>query len=152
MLQRIQTLYLLAAFVSCLACLCLPVAHFTTDGGMEQVDMYNLWLAAEGKHLFHFCPVLMGILVITTAMVFLNVWLFARRTLQMRVCSFCMILLVAWYAAYGLISHLICSDLQASWRPHWATALPAVGFILLYLALRGILHDERLVRSLDRLR
>lgn len=94
----------------------------------------------------------MGILVVTTAVVFFDIWLFTRRALQMRLASFSMILLVAWYIAYGIISYLFCTELQASWRPHWSAALPAAALILLYLAFRGIMKDEMLVRSLDRLR
>ncbi len=163
MLQRIQTLYLLAAFALCIGCLCSPVAHFTaiesynqTDAsnllGYEQVDMYNLWLvSSEGKHLFYFCPILMAILVITSALIFLDIWLYKRRALQMRVASFSMILLVAWYVVYGIISFQLTSEMQF-WRPYWTAALPLAALILLYLAFRGIMKDEKLVRSLDRLR
>lgn len=166
MWQRIQTLYLLAAFALCLGCLCLPVAHFSTLetytqpdaynfqlGSYEKVDMYNLWLVSdEGKHLFYFCPIMMGILVIASALVFLDIWLFKNRALQMRLASFCMILLVFWYIAYGVISYMLSSEQPVLWRPHWTAAFPAAAFILLYLAFRRILKDEMLVRSLDRLR
>ena len=152
MIQRIQTLYLLAAFALCIACLCMPIAHFTVRESGEMVDMYNLWLVSEGKHLFSFCPVLMGILVITGAVTFFDIWLFRRRAFQMRLATFSMILLVAWYIAYGIINYMLFTQMEASWRPHWSAALPAVAFILLYLAFRGILKDEMLVRSLDRLR
>lgn len=152
MLQRIQTLYLLASTILCIACLCTPVAHFVTSEGMEQVDMYNLWLVSEGKHIFFFCPILMGILVVASAVVFFDIWLFRHRALQMRLASFSMILIVCWYIVYGIISHLLVADMQATWRPHWTAALPAAALILLYLAFRGIMKDEMLVRSLDRLR
>lgn len=165
MIQRVQTLYLLVAFALCIGCLCLPVAHFIADetfnqvgayagiwDSYTQVDMYNLWLVSEGKHLFYFCPVLMGALVITTALVFLDIWLYKRRALQMRVATFCMILLVAWYISYGVIIFRLLSTEMIHFRPHWAAALPAAALILLYLAFRGILKDEMLVRSLDRLR
>ena len=153
MIQRIQTIYLLAAFALCIGCLCMPVAHFMLPDSFEKVDMYNLWLVSDdGSHMFSFCPVLMGILVITAAIVFVDIWLYKRRALQMRVVTFCLILLVAWYVAYGIISYLLLTEMQATWRPHWTAALPAAAFILLYLAFRGILKDEMLVRSLDRLR
>lgn len=162
MIQRIQTLYLLAAFSFCIACLCLPIAHFITGEGLgpysglwdsyERVDMYNLWLVSEGKHMLYFCPVLMAILVITTALIFIDVWLFKHRVLQMRVATFCMILLVAWYIAYGIIIFLLHSTAGMLWSTHWTAAFPAVAFILLCLAFRSILKDEKLVRSLDRLR
>ncbi|MBR6031719.1 MAG: DUF4293 domain-containing protein [Bacteroidaceae bacterium] len=153
MIQRIQTLYLLAAMMLCIGCLCTPIAHFMVSESGEMVDMYNLWLvSAQGGHLFSFCPVQMGLLVITAAAVFFDIWLFRRRALQMRLATICMILLVAWYAAYGIISYLLCVEMQAIWRPHWTAALPAAALIMLYLAFRGIMKDEMLVRSLDRLR
>jgi hypothetical protein len=165
MIQRIQTLYLLVAFAFCVGCLCLPIAHFFTGDGLshvntyagfwdsyERVDMYNLWLVSEGRHMFYFCPVLMAILVITTSLIFIDVWLFKHRVLQMRVAIFSMILLVAWYIVYGIIIFLLYSTAGMIWSTHWTAAFPAVAFILLYLAFRGIMKDEKLVRSLDRLR
>ena len=162
MIQRIQTLYLLAAFALCIVCLCMPLAHFIVNEGQsgalagfwdayERVDMYNLWLVSEGKHLFYFCPVLMAILVIASALIFIDIWLYKRRALQMRVATFSMILLVFWYIALVIIIYLLGSVLFMG-RPHWTAALPAAALILLYLAFRGILKDEMLVRSLDRLR
>ena len=153
MIQRIQTIYLFLAFAFCIGCLCTPIAHFIVNEGMGRtVDMYNLWLVEEGKHLFYYCPVMFGILAITTVLVFFDIWLYKHRALQMRLAVFSMILIVAWYIAYGIISHMLCGEPGVTWRPHWTAALPAVAFILLYLAFRGILKDEMLVRSLDRLR
>jgi len=163
MLQRLQTIYLLLAFAFCMACLCLPIAHYMVGDDRasvlnsyfdcySQVDMYNLWLVSEGKHVFYFCPVLMGLLVITTALAFIDIWLFKHRALQMRVATFCMILLVFWYIAYGIICLYLLDPTSNLYRPHWAAALPFAALILLYLAFRGILKDEMLVRSLDRLR
>ena len=153
MIQRIQTIYLLAAFCLCIGCLCMPIAHFMPVQADGPVDMYNLWLVSEeGGHLFYFCPVLMGILVLVATAVFLDVWLYRRRTLQMRVATLAMILLVCWCIAYGILCHMLTAELEASWRPHWTAALPPVSLILTYLAFRGILRDEMLVRSLDRLR
>ena len=113
MLQRIQTIYLLLAFALCLGCLCSPIAHFMTNESMETVDMYNLWLVSEGQHMFYFCPVMMGILVITSAFVFMDIWLYKHRALQMRMASLCMVLLVAWYIAYGIISYLLSAEMPA---------------------------------------
>ncbi|MCH5169344.1 MAG: DUF4293 domain-containing protein [Prevotellaceae bacterium] len=153
MLQRIQTLYLLAAFGLCIACLCSPIAHFLVTGTDEIIDMYNLWLvSAEGAHMFSFCPVLMVLLLITATALFLDVWLFTRRALQMRLATFCMLLLIAWNIVYGILTFLLSTEMQATWRPHWTAALPAASLILTYLAFRGILKDDMLVRSLDRLR
>lgn len=153
MLQRIQTLYLLAAMMLCIGCLCTPVAHFTQMESGVTVDMYNLWLvSSEGQHYASYCPVLMGILVLAAAALFFDIWLFTRRALQMRLATLSMILIVGWYIAYGLLSYYQASAMNVSWRPGWTAALPAAALILAYLAFRAILKDELLVRSLDRLR
>ncbi|MCR5851634.1 MAG: DUF4293 domain-containing protein [Bacteroidaceae bacterium] len=165
MWQRIQTLYIVVAFALCIACLCTPLANFVVReefnqtgayagfwDGYDRVEMYNLWLTSGFKRVFYFCPILMALLVITAALVFLDIWLYKQRALQMRIATFCMILLVAWNIAYGAVIYLLMSNLMQTWRPHWTAALPAVALILLYLAFRGILKDEMLVRSLDRLR
>lgn len=102
--------------------------------------------------MFSFCPVLMALLLITATALFLDVWLFTRRALQMRLATFCMLLLIAWNIVYGILTFLLSTEMQATWRPHWTAALPAASLILTYLAFRGILKDDMLVRSLDRLR
>jgi len=153
MLQRIQTLYLLAALAFCIGCLCSPIAHFLVTGTGEPVHMYNLWLTdAQGAHLFSYCPVLMALLLITSTALVFDIFLFARRTLQMRLATFCIILLAAWCIAYGILVYLLAGEMQATWRPHWTAALPPAALILVCLAFRGIHRDEMLVRSLDRLR
>ena len=113
MLQRVQTIYLLLAFALCVGCLCMPIAHFLVSESVEQVDMYNLWLVSEGSHLFSFCPVMMTILVIASGVVFMDIWLYKRRALQMRLATFGMILLVSWYIAYGVISYVLSAEMQA---------------------------------------
>ena len=153
MLQRIQTIYLLAALALCIGCLCSPIAHFLVTGTGEFVHMYNLWLTdAQGAHLFSYCPVLMALLLITSTALVFDIFLFARRALQMRLATFCIILLAAWCIAYGILVYLLAGEMQATWRPHWTAALPPAALILVCLAFRGIHRDEMLVRSLDRLR
>lgn len=153
MLQRIQTIYLLAALALCIGCLCSPIAHFLVTGTGEPVRMYNLWLTdAQGAHLFSYCPVLMALLLITSTALVFDIFLFARRALQMRLATFCIILLASWCIAYGILVYLLAGEMQATWRPHWTAALPPAALIFAYLAFRGIHRDEMLVRSLDRLR
>ena len=153
MLQRIQTLYLLAALALCIGCLCTPIAHFLVTDTGESVRMFNLWLVnSDGEHMVSFCPVLMALLLITSTALVFDIFLFTRRAVQMRLATFCMILLAAWCIAYGILVYLLLTEMQATWRPNWTAALPPAALILVYLAFRGILRDEMLVRSLDRLR
>ncbi len=95
---------------------------------------------------------LTAIMGLTAVMELLDIFLFKRRALQMRICTFCIILLVCWYAVLVAFAYILGDGLVGAFRPQFWAAIPAINAILLYLAFRGILHDELLVRSLDRLR
>lgn len=128
MIQRIQTLYLLICLVLSAVCLYFEI-------GLEN----HSWA-------------LTAIMGITCVLEFMDIFLFRRRALQMRVCTFCIILLVGWYLAMLAFAYIQGDGLVGEYRPKVWAAIPAINAILLYLAFRGILRDEMLVRSLDRLR
>ncbi|MCR4591750.1 MAG: DUF4293 domain-containing protein [Bacteroidaceae bacterium] len=157
MIQRIQTLYLFLATVLTVACMSICIGAFVSEQGEVIGKLYNLlyFTMEEGeKTASSFTPwALFAILLISATLSFMNIFLFKYRALQMRVCTFCMILLVGWYIAYGAFAWFIMGLLQAaSFRVGAVASFPCVSLILLYLAFRGILKDEKLVRSLDRLR
>ena len=128
MIQRIQTLYLLI-------CLVLTVVCMYFEVGAE-------------NHPWD----LTAIMAVTGILEIMGIFLFRRRALQMRLCTFCIILLVGWYAALVAFAYILGDGLVGEFRPQLWAAIPAINAILLYLAFRGILRDEMLVRSLDRLR
>lgn len=128
MLQRIQTVYLLLCVALTAVC---------------------IYFECSAEHHPWALTAIMGV---TGVLEFLAIFLFRQRALQMRVCTFCIILLVGWYAVLVAFAYLLGEGLVGEFRPRPWAAIPAINAILLYLAYRGILHDEMLVRSLDRLR
>lgn len=175
MIQRIQTLYLAAAVLLCLACLSLPVGRFAAPDGATVATMYNLWLhipsqvgdtlhatdavtaapvlAAEAQGHHSFAPwALFALLVLVTCGLVFAIFLYRTRLVQSRLVMLCMILLVGWYGVYAAFAVTLSSRYEVDFQlVPWA-AFPALACILSYLAFRGILKDEALVRSLDRLR
>ena len=91
------------------------------------------------------------LLVIVTTLTILAIFLYKRRALQMRIMVFCMILLVGYYAYLGFLVYMAHKD-GCSYTPSVTAAFPFICIVLDYLAFRGILKDELMVRSLDRLR
>ncbi len=128
MIQRIQTLYLLICLVLTVVCVVFEV----------KAENHPWALTA--------------IMAVTGVLGFMGIFLFRRRALQMRVCTFCIILLLGWYATYVAFAYMVGEGLVGEFRPQLWASIPAINAILLYLAFRGILRDEMLVRSLDRLR
>ncbi len=128
MIQRIQTVYLLLCVILTAVCV-----YF------ECTAENHPWA-------------LTAIMGVTGVLELLDIFLFRQRALQMRVCTFCIILLVGWYAVMVAFAYLYGEGLVGAYRPQPWAAIPAINAILLYMAFRGILRDEMLVRSLDRLR
>ncbi|MCR4993788.1 MAG: DUF4293 domain-containing protein [Bacteroidales bacterium] len=171
MIQRIQTLYLALAVALCTACLCLPLGTFVNDGGELTGTLYNLWvhlpsqvgdtlqvpdaplLAREAAGSHSFTPwALFALLLLATVGMAFSIFIYRTRLVQSRLVMLCCILLVGWYAVYGCFAYLLSTRYEAAFTPEVWAAFPAVACILAYLAFRGILKDEALVRSLDRLR
>ena len=68
MIQRKQTLYILAAIIMTVICLCMQIGSFKAVG-LEVAKVYNLWFTDPlGKHHFDTWP-LFAVLLPTTALV-----------------------------------------------------------------------------------
>ena len=160
MIQRIQSLYLFLATVLVVVCMASCIGYFFADDGEKVGKLFNLgcWCPFDNGGYFLSSRggswALFVILLIEATLSLLNIFLFKYRALQMRICSFCMILLIGWYAVYGFFAWYFLDAFQSevSFKVTVWASLPFVSLILLYLAFRGILKDEKLVRSLDRLR
>ncbi len=150
MIQRVQSLYLLLSATLGVVCLSRPIGRFVAADGWGECVLFNLWvrLAGGGHNLAPWA--LFAILVIVCALTLIDIFLFRYRALQMRVVSLCMVLLAGYYMYFAVFTYLYAGD--GSFRPTVVAALPFACIVLDYLAFRGILRDETLVRSLNRLR
>ena len=149
MIQRKQTLYLLAALIVTLVCLCLPIARFVPQGMGTPMPMYNLWVVeGSGNHNFTPWP-LFAVLLLTTPINVAAIFGYKNRKQQARFCAFCMLLIVGWYAVYTVFSEVLHFG---EFHVEWTAALPFVAMVFYFLARRGILADEALVRAADRIR
>lgn len=151
MLQRIQTVYLLLITACALFCLCMPVGHFH-QSGICVADFYNLWLELAGGARDYTPWAMFVLLLLTAVSSFAAVFLYKRRMLQARLAVFGGLLLIGYYIVLGAFVYVFKSSLSADFTINWTAAFPAVALILEYLAFRGIMKDELIVRSLDRLR
>ena len=154
MIQRKQTLYLLAAIVMTVICLCMQIGTFHVDGlGLGVAHVYNLWYTAFGKHFFDTWP-LMAILLPTAVIGTYAIFLYRNRKIQAMFCLFNVLLIIGWYVCYFVVSQTVGDKSWGvvSFRPSWPAAFPAVSLILYLMARRAILADEKLVRSMDRIR
>ena len=147
MIQRKQTLFLLVAVVLTVLCMSVQVATLYSNG-IFAAKVYNLWLTdGEGHHAFQSAP-LFVMLLLSALLSTVTIFMYMKRKLQAQLCLLNMLLLVAWFVFLAVLPQMVGGDMQLE----WPAGLPAADIILMFMARKGILADEKLVRSLDRIR
>ena len=150
MIQRVQTLYLLAVVIlGILLCWFAPV-QFLPAEGVEYVLLmpFAKWPLAV-------------ISVAIPAIALVNIFLFKHRLVQARINVVNVVLCIGYYALLALYIAFVVrgyetvNDVQlagAAWYLNVWSGLPLVCIVLNMMATRRILKDEALVRAADRIR
>ncbi|HNI43998.1 MAG TPA: DUF4293 domain-containing protein [Chitinophagales bacterium] len=132
MWQRIQTIYL--ALSALLAGVSLsPVAY---DISGEQALEMNDFVA------------LMGLCVLVAVVSVATILMYKNRALQI---TLCWVILACLIGIIGLAAYYAWATIGSD-VPYIGTVFPIVAMITTFLAMRSIRADERLIRSMDRLR
>ena len=152
MIQRIQSLYLLAVAALMVTAVLTPLAYFVA--GAEEYLLYAF--ALKGGET-SYSTIYMGVVVALAAIIpFVAIFCYKNRMLQIRLCAVELVLLVGsviFMAIYYYLGSRMFSQLEFNTQGfRIAIIFPVVSLILDYLAIRAIFHDEMLVRSLDRIR
>lgn len=146
MIQRIQTLYLLAIVALGITLCFMPAMQLFTP---EQV--YTLGFCST-------VPDLPGlwVLSLTTALIpllaLIDIFLYRRRILQARLNIFLACLCLGYYAVLATFVWFAGLNLHTDWQVTVWASFPLVSLILTLMATRRILKDEALVRAADRIR
>lgn len=151
MIQRIQTIYLLIAAILLVVCACLPIGTFYPMAMGAPLSMYNMCIINEETGWnFSVCG-LFCLLAVSTVYSIVNIFGFNNRKRQSRNCITTIFLLVLWVILYVVLGYVIGTD-GTEFKYDYPAVLPVVAIILQWMARRGIIHDEKLVRAVDRIR
>lgn len=152
MIQRIQTVYLILAVVLTFACVCLQIGTFDVAGHIVARE-YNLMIVNNDapEHQFDTLP-MFTVLVVSTFLGIYSIFAYGNRIAQARFCTFNILLIVGWYILYAVYSRILLGNASWSFSPSVSAVFPFVALIFYLLARRGIIADEKLVRSADRIR
>jgi len=150
MIQRIQTLYLLAVVALGIALIWLPVVQFVTP---EEASVLQIWeLTALGG-----VPIqgVWGLLVTTLLipiLALIDIFLYNKRLLQARLNIFTVMLCLGYYGVLAIYIWQAKLALGVDWHILPCASFPLVCMVLTLMATRRILKDEALVRAADRIR
>ena len=155
MIQRIQTLYLLAATILMAVTLFAPLMSVGTEEGVTILYAYKL-VDAQGEVIFS--PWHLALLVALTALLpFGIIFRYKHRLAQIRFCIVEMVLLVGMMVMAGFYCYRLYSLFDETYEVlacsfRWPLLCPLAALLLTWLASRAIFKDEMLVRAADRIR
>nr|WP_319267853.1 DUF4293 domain-containing protein [uncultured Draconibacterium sp.] len=147
MIQRIQTLFILAAGMLIGSLYLQKFADIIVN---DQLHIFNAFgIFKEEELLFSGLPlmILIGIIAVLHLVVLL---LYKKRILQIRILAFTIILMLGLFGLFFYFTYASFEEVKVAFKI--AVALPIASVILDWLAIRAIGKDEALVRSLDRIR
>jgi len=125
MIQRIQTVYLFFVF-----CLMVILVFFPFSSSWTVLIVTGL----------------------IAALAMITVFLYKKRKLQLKISYLILFLLILLYALYFIFDRQTLPLSELFRQVGHTFVIPLVSCVLAYLAIRGIKKDEKLIRSLDRLR
>ncbi len=156
MWQRIQTIYLILVILLMTAGILLPSAEFfnaeknityllDSRGIIEITEQDTVNKLASTNPL----TFLFGLILFVTTF---SIFKFQDRKKQFRLATISTILILIYIIAFIVFIFYAKNKLNADFSLQYPAVFPVIALILSYLAMRGISKDEKLVRSLDRLR
>lgn len=150
MIQRIQTLYLLAVVALGIALIWAPVVQFVTPEEAPELQVWEL-NALGGAPLQGLWGLLLTTILIP-ALALVDIFLYKKRILQARLNIFTVMLCLGYYGVLAIYIWLAKMSLGLDWHILPYASFPLVCMVLTLMATRRILKDEALVRAADRIR
>lgn len=164
MIQRIQTLFLLIAFIATALLFFFPVASITefTQVQSETLETDYYELGATGfidpspasipqLSNYTFIPLII-IIIMEIILIGFTISRYKNRLYQLKLVKTGIFLNIILVAGIFLNYPKLFIDSQIDIEPGPGVYLPLISLIFLVMAYRFILKDEKLVKSIDRLR
>lgn len=154
MIQRSQTLYLLLATISVFLLFLFPIAELANKAGSLYIFRYRgFYEIIDGKEkLINLTIPLAILLFISLVLPLITIFLYKKRKLQMKLCIiniilvFCILGLIAYYVAASY------TKIEANVHYKIFASMPIIAIILTVMAYIGIKKDDKLIKSIDRIR
>jgi len=152
MIQRPQTVFLLAVFILSLLMLSGPLAVITS-GTHEVVLKAGGVFDLSGEKLEVSTWPLTVLVIGVAVLALLDILSYKNRVRQIRLTVFLIFLFAGMTGMIFYYIHFITGRFGDPQTIHqWRIVVPAIAVILLYLAFRGIRRDELLVKAYERIR
>ena len=160
MIQRVQTVYMLASVIAILTMHFFWLASFAIPEATFELNSLGLVCQTKGFETDRMVWELFIVLLLMVALPLINIFLYKNRKLQLRVLIYTIILNVLYYCLFFWECYRLKGEVAALSQGgvvdvHYnimMLVMPAVSIFALIMAARGVIFDIALIKSLERLR
>lgn len=160
MIQRVQTVYMLASVIAILTMHFFWLASFAIPEATFELNSLGLVCQTKGFETDRMVWELFIVLLLMVALPLINIFLYKNRKMQLRVLIYTIILNVLYYGLFFWECYRLKGDVAALSQGgvvdvHYnimMLVMPAVSIFALIMAARGVIFDIALIKSLERLR
>lgn len=153
MIQRIQTVFLLVSAILTALIFFMPLANLITgDGNIFSFNALGVNATLNSVEIKISALPVAILSIMITIINLVAIFLFKKRTFQMRLCVYGMLLLVGLGITAWFYIGVAVEQLQATVRYLVPVIFLPVSLILDFMAYKKISKDDKLVKSLDRIR
>lgn len=160
MIQRVQTIYMLASVIAILTMHFFPLATYALPEATFELNSLGLVCLTPGFAQDRMCWDLFLLLLVMVALPLIIIFLYKKRKLQLRMLIFTAILNVLYYGLFfweasGISDEVLALSTSKTLDESYnimMLCMPALSVFCLVMAMRGVIYDIALLKSLDRLR
>ena len=143
MIQRIQSIFLL------LACILLSLVFvFPFFKGNQSTSGFF----SDSQYTIQDHPALLGVTVGAAVIALIAIFMYKNRSLQQKLVYLAILLCIALLIVVFVLGFGDTPDLMNQASIFVGSFLPLLAVVFLGISLRGIRKDDRIVKSMDRLR
>ncbi len=160
MIQRVQTIYMLASVIAVLSMHFFWLASFATPEATFSLTSLGLQCSTPGFETDLMAWDLFLLLLVMLALPLVTIFLYRKRKLQLHMLIYTAVLDLCYYALYFYDADKYAAQVLAKIDSNvldvshniMMLAMPALSIFCLIMAMRGVIYDIALLKSLDRLR
>lgn len=155
MLQRKQTVYLLLCIICFIVCAILPLGKIV-PAGMEvpsTVNCLGVVSSETGVLTYPFYAIPVFFLALNAFQSMAIIFMYKNRKAQALNCYIQILTIIIEIIVSGALIYYCCIEgTESNFKIGFGLSMPIIAIIFLLLAHKGIMDDERLIRSVDRIR
>lgn len=151
MIQRIQSIFLLLAAILMAVTVFIPLVSLSD--GKSEYSLFSWGIDSLNGGTAYMTWGVLTFTVLGILLPLVNIFLYKKRKLQIKICSITILIIVAFYGTlYAYLYSLMAKNSLSLHGVQLGIILPAIALILVVLASVNIKKDERLIQSLNRIR